>query len=87
MKRKWSLLMLGIVLAFLSGSALILGILLKHEPNFYRRGAVPEGAERIDLSNAFWSHAIELGKNFNVKPNLWKSRWKSLYRSSNQRLS
>src|SRR5215211_5749560 len=48
-RTRWILLI--VVLALLGGLA-GLGVLLKHEPGFYRRAAVPPGPERKTLSAA-----------------------------------
>jgi hypothetical protein len=57
MSRKSVVLGLGILL-FLAGSAgATLLLLVRHEPHFYRRAAVPPGQERKDLSKKFSSDA------------------------------
>jgi hypothetical protein len=57
MSRKSLLLGAGILLIFAGTSAGALLLLLRHEPTFYRRAAVPAGPEREVLSKGFFSHA------------------------------
>jgi hypothetical protein len=53
MSRKSLFLAIGIVLFLLSGTGAVLVVLLRHEPAFYRRAAVPPGPERSKHSDDF----------------------------------
>jgi hypothetical protein len=49
----------------LAGVALAAGVVLRHEPHFYRIRVVEPGEERKDLSHKFISDALQAG--FNIK--------------------
>jgi hypothetical protein len=66
MSRKSVLLGVGILLLFAVSLGATMVVLLRHEPAYYRRAAVPPGPEREALSKMFWSKAgtfWELVKN------------------------
>jgi hypothetical protein len=53
MSRKSLCLGTGILLLLAGSVGLVLLLLMRHEPHFYRRAAVPPGPERLALSTAF----------------------------------
>lgn len=59
MSRKSLFLTIGIILALAAGGVLALVFLVRHEPSFYRRAAVPAGELRKKWSNEFQG---EIGK-------------------------
>lgn len=63
MSRKSVLLGTGILLLLAAGAGAALVLLLRHEPNFYRRAAVPPGPERKALSGGFFGQALSFGKH------------------------
>src|SRR6266446_476164 len=61
MKIKRPIILLSIGIALLTGIGLtVLALVLKHEPGFYRRAAVPTGPERKQLSTACLGRFTEL---------------------------
>ncbi|GIW80194.1 MAG: hypothetical protein KatS3mg105_2001 [Gemmatales bacterium] len=59
-RRKKVLLGSVLILAFLASAVGILFLLIRHEPAFYRRAAVPPGKDRKQNSNRFLSKCIKL---------------------------
>ena len=43
----------GITIGAIAVGVLALGVIVKHEPNFYRQSQIPEGEARKDLANTF----------------------------------
>ncbi len=58
MSRKSVLLGVGISLLLVGGAGATLLLLVRHEPSFYRRAAVPPGPEREALSKKFLGDAV-----------------------------
>jgi hypothetical protein len=59
--------LLGVGLLFMAG------LMLAHEPEFYRRVAVPAGDERLATSNSFMSKVFLFWANFNDGADTWTS--------------
>src|SRR5262245_16636862 len=53
MRRRSLLLALLVVLVLLGGVSASLGLVLRHEPAYYRRGAIPAGQQRYTWSTEF----------------------------------
>lgn len=60
MSRKSVLLGAGVLLLFLGTGGAALALLLRHEPTFYHRAAVPSGPEREAMSKGFLGRAGSL---------------------------
>jgi hypothetical protein len=60
MRRRMIWISLGIVLLFVSAIGAALGVLVKHEPSFFRSATMPEGDERRMLSGEFISRYAEM---------------------------
>ena len=60
MSRKSLLLAIGIVLLVVGGVGAALVLLVRHEPEFYRRGALPPGPARIEHNKAFMTECGHL---------------------------
>jgi hypothetical protein len=58
MSRRSVLFGTAILLLFAGSAGAALVLLLRHEPNFYRRAAVPPGPERKALSGGFFGQAV-----------------------------
>lgn len=58
--RKKSLLMLCLVLVMLLAVLGTIGVLMRHEPDFYRSGVIASGDERIELSSKCIGKAADL---------------------------
>lgn len=72
MRRRTILISLFLVLLFLSATALTLGILIKHEPDFYQAATLPEGSERSVQSSEFLSRYSDLKNSIlNRYPDWW----------------
>jgi hypothetical protein len=60
MRRKSLILALLVVLLLLAGVGTSLALLLRHEPAFYRRGAIPAGEHRYTWSTEFLNEMFHL---------------------------
>jgi hypothetical protein len=70
MTRKSFLLGMGILLLLAGGAGATVLLLLRHEPSFYRRAAVPEGPEREALSGKFFGDVATLHQHV-TNSNTW----------------
>ncbi len=60
-----------LVTVTLLGTAAFVVLLLKHEPGFYRRGVVPPGPERLNMSMRFFSEIMNLPLRFTDAKDSW----------------
>src|SRR5579871_723228 len=60
MTRKSVFLVLGLVVGGSVGIAAILAVLIFHEPEFYRRSAIPPGEQRVKWSREFVTELNDL---------------------------
>jgi len=63
-RRKKSLLMLGLLLAMLLTTLTTLWALSRHVPDFYRQADVPAGGKRVDFAQMFIGKATDLINTF-----------------------
>jgi hypothetical protein len=75
MRRKSLWLAISMVLLVVVSVLTTLGILLRHEPSFYRRCAVSAGAERIELSAKFESASLAFTTSIKNGGDLQTGNW------------
>src|SRR5262245_32623742 len=75
MRRKSVLLALGLLLVLVATVTFVVGLLVKHEPRFYRELAVPAGAERQLQSSEFQSQFFNLMNGIKNRDRIWEAKF------------
>jgi len=75
MRRKTLILALLIVVALLGGVGATLALLARHEPAYYRRGAVPLGQKRHIWSTQFFGEMSHLSSAIQSEQDVWDAEF------------
>jgi hypothetical protein len=75
MTRKSVLLACGIVMLLIGLTATALALLLRHEPDFYRRATLAPGKERKRLASEFGGHYAQFTVNVKNEEKKWASEF------------
>ena len=77
MRRKTLILALLVVVVLLGGVGVTLAVLARHEPAYYRRGAVPLGQQRHIWSTQFFSELSHLSSAIQGEDPVWDAEFKT----------
>jgi hypothetical protein len=75
MRRKTLILALLVVVVLLSGTGATLAILVRHEPSYYRRGAMPLGQQRHIWSTQFFGEMSHLWSAIQEPLEVWDAEF------------